>query len=283
MQKGDVVLRLLVPTDQQPSKTVQPRVGAFHNPSARPLARLLSQLLRFFSSRLDVGGEAKFHQRLPHFVEVVALVQAHPLRLFFRRGGTLYHYALDGLSHQLHVVAVSSIYSYSHRHTMSFSQYATLHPALTPVSRIGAGFFPRPTVLWSSPRPCSTTPTLYLSVHRTAALPLPTASGTPLLLPTAESGHERWNERTGRSGRGQPIGSRYAARRIWHRHIGDQAREVCRHRNDGCFDARARAAQALPTTHQIHGTLWWLRYPASASVFAVPLLLLIRSCFHYTT
>src|SRR6184192_2818817 len=111
-------------------------MGSFHHPSARPLARLLSQLLRFLSSRLNVGGEAKFHQRLSHFVVVIALVQAHPLRLFFRWGGTLYHYALNGGSHQLHVVAVSSIYRHTHRHTMPFGQYATLHPALASIRRI---------------------------------------------------------------------------------------------------------------------------------------------------
>src|SRR2546428_8750395 len=103
MQKAEVIVGLLVPADKQSTKAVEPGVGAFYHPSARPLARLLSQLLRFLSSRLDVSSEAELHQRLAHLIVVVPLVQAYSLRLFFRRSGSLHHNTLDGGSHQLHV------------------------------------------------------------------------------------------------------------------------------------------------------------------------------------
>src|SRR5215469_777288 len=104
MKKGQVVLGLFVPADEQATKAVHPRVHSFHHPTARFEPSLLFDGAGFFSAWADMGGKAEFAQEVAYLVVVIALVQAHPLWLLLCRLGTLDHDAPDRRAHQFHVM-----------------------------------------------------------------------------------------------------------------------------------------------------------------------------------
>jgi hypothetical protein len=200
-----------------------------------------------------MGRKAKLLQCRPHLVIVVAFIQAHPLRLLFCRRGSLHHYALHGGAHQFHIVTIGSVHHQPNRYPVTLRQQGAFHSRFAPVGRIGTGFFPRPVALWSSPRPCSTTPNQVPAIHQTVlsllallAL-LATVLGRHQLAPTLGSGRVRWTWDTNRSGSTLPIGSLYAARKRWRRHSADPPREAVHPRSGGDSHERAAKAEGQPT------------------------------------
>ena len=168
MEKGQVILRLLVPADKQPTKAIHPGMRPFHHPTTCFVPGLPLNGSGLFSSRTNMGGKAEFVQDVAHLLVVIALRQTHPLRLPFSCLGTLEDDALDGRSQQFHIVTLSSLNREANWHPMSLREQAAFDAILAPISRIGADFFPRPTALWSSPRPYSTTASQCHAVHQTA-------------------------------------------------------------------------------------------------------------------
>jgi hypothetical protein len=98
--------------------------------------------LSLFPAGTNVCGKAEFVQDVAHLVVVIALRQAHALRLLLSWLGTLDHDALDGWPHQFHIMALRSLDRQAKRHPMPLGKPAAFHAALAPVGGIGAGFFP---------------------------------------------------------------------------------------------------------------------------------------------
>src|SRR5205085_378916 len=170
MKKGQIVLRLFVPTDEQAAKAVHPRMRPFHYPTPRFEARFSLDGFGLLSSWANMGGKAELTQDIAHLVVVVAFVQAHPLRLLLAWLGTVDDDAFDGRSHQFHIVAIGALNRQTDWQTVPLGEQAAFHPALAPIGRIGAGFFPRPTGLWSSPRPLRAIASRCHTAHQTAAV-----------------------------------------------------------------------------------------------------------------
>src|SRR5215472_4195119 len=85
MEKGQVIFRLFVPTDEQAAKAVHPRMRPFHDPTPRFEARFSLDGFGLRSSWANMGGKTEFAQDVTHLVIVIALVQAHALRLLLGR------------------------------------------------------------------------------------------------------------------------------------------------------------------------------------------------------
>src|SRR5262245_21698694 len=81
MQETAIVDGLLVPANEQTAKAIEPRMRSLHYPAARFVPCFLLEGLGFFPTRADMGRKAKLRQDGTHLVVVIALVQAHPLRL----------------------------------------------------------------------------------------------------------------------------------------------------------------------------------------------------------
>src|SRR5258706_7635374 len=109
MEKGQIVFRLFVPTNQQTAKAIHPRMTPFHHPAPGLEASFSLDRLGFFSSWTNMGRKAELTQDVAYLVVVIALVQAHSLRLLLCRLWTLDHDALDRRSHQFHIVAIGSL------------------------------------------------------------------------------------------------------------------------------------------------------------------------------
>src|SRR5262245_10137527 len=110
MQKTQVIAHFLIPPNQHAPKTVHPTIRALYAPPPSFEPRLLLQSLGLFTSRPDVGRKAKLDQEVPHLLIVVAFVQAHPLGSVGARIGPLDRDARDGLTCQLEIIAIASVY-----------------------------------------------------------------------------------------------------------------------------------------------------------------------------
>lgn len=86
---------------------------------------------------------------------VVPFVQTHALRLVVCRLRAFNDDTLQSRAHQFHVMPIGAIDRQADGYAVSFGQQAALDAIFASVSRVGAGFFSRPTGLWSSHRPCS--------------------------------------------------------------------------------------------------------------------------------
>src|SRR3990172_8377102 len=130
MEHSDIVFNFLLPTDEQPTEAIHPRVSPLDNPSSRSIAWdvLFGRLL--FAPTANVRRIAVAVHQLAHRRVVVPLIQTHVLRLFRRWRRTLHRYRLDsGLGH-LHIVTVGTVDGQANGHTMSLGQHRPLHSLL---------------------------------------------------------------------------------------------------------------------------------------------------------
>ena len=89
--------------------------------------------------RLHVGREAELPDQIPDIVIVIALVQAHPLRLLGCRIGPLHRDALQRRLDQLLVVTIGPVDGQAHRHPGSLRHQAPLGAQLAPIRGILPG------------------------------------------------------------------------------------------------------------------------------------------------
>jgi len=75
MKTGEVITRLLRPTDQQAPKPVHPAVRALDDPTSSAKPRILADGLRFLPACPDMRSEAKLLDPLAYLLIIVALVE----------------------------------------------------------------------------------------------------------------------------------------------------------------------------------------------------------------
>src|SRR2546421_1465477 len=233
MEKGQIILRLFIPTHEQATKAVHPGVRSFHHPAPGFEPGFSLDGLGLFSSWANMGRKAECVQDVAHLLVVIALVQTHALRLLLARLRSLDHDALDGRAEQFHIMALGSLKRQAHWHSMALGQHAPFHPALAPIRGMGSAFFPRPTELSPWPRPYSTTSSRSLLSHQTAPVLLARVCGRLPLAPIPESDRAPSNGHTARSGPGPATDSQFSARRRLRRHSLDQVRAAVLPQSDG--------------------------------------------------
>src|SRR2546421_4604641 len=155
MEKGQIILRLFIPTHEEAAKAVHPGVRSFHHPPPCFEPSFSLDGLGLFSSWANMGRKAVFVQDVTHLLVVVALVQTHALRLLLGRLRSLDDDALDGRAEQFHIMAMGSLKHQANWHSMTLGQHAPFHPTLAPIRGIGSGFFFSPTKISTLHRPSS--------------------------------------------------------------------------------------------------------------------------------
>ena len=262
MQKGDVVVGALVPTDQDAPETVQPTMSPFHYPAPGFETSCSFDGLSLLASTADVGGEAELGQGAAHFGEVAAFIQAHTLGMLWAGCRSWHRQAVHRRPYQLHVVAVGPVHRQSHRQShrnaRGFSQQAALDAPLASVGGVGAGFPPRPGETWSWRRPGSANSSPDPSGHHSVPAPPATVPGTPQRQPIPESADGRWSPNRCPWRPRPSTGSPCAARRRCHWRKCGREPGAGRRRTDGCSHARGSGAPALPKAHRRSGKRrWW--------------------------
>src|SRR5262249_59636882 len=108
MEKGQVVLGLLLPTNQDPPKSVHPAMVPLAHPPPRSIPRLAGQRLGLFPPRPHMRRETKLLDQLPRILVVIALIQTQPLWLLGRGLRPLDRNAPERGLDELLVVAVGA-------------------------------------------------------------------------------------------------------------------------------------------------------------------------------
>src|SRR6266568_1344922 len=142
MKKPPEKRRLGLEANERPPQAVHPGMRSFHHPPPCLETSLPLDRLSLFPAWTNVGRKAEFAQDGTHLLVVIPFVQTHPLRMLFAWLRTVNDDAFDSRSHQLHIVALSSLNDEADRDAVPLGEQAAFHPALASVGRIGAGFFP---------------------------------------------------------------------------------------------------------------------------------------------
>jgi hypothetical protein len=175
MQHARVILRFLLPTNQNSTVSVHPTVCPFGHPAASLEPRGTPDQLRLLTARANMRREPKFPREVTDFVIVIPFVQAQVLRPVPRRPRSFHGNVFDRLPRKFEVVDVRAGHGQSHRNTVRLGEQTALGAGFGSIRRVGAGFSPRPAVPWSSPRPCSAKTSSTPSVRRTLPVRLATA------------------------------------------------------------------------------------------------------------
>src|ERR687895_772367 len=216
MQKPQIVACFLVPADQDASETIHPTLCALHHPPPGFDPGLLFEGLGLFPARPNVGGEAKLGQQIAHFVVVIALIQAHPLRGCRARLRPRDRDTLDGLSGHLEVITIGALDRQADRHATAVGEHAALGAELAAVGWVPAHLFPPQGGLWSWPHPSRAIPSQSPARHRRQAGRSSTMPGRDPPPSTLGSGDARncWSRYPSHAA--HSTGIRYGARRRWH-------------------------------------------------------------------
>src|SRR3954454_4023815 len=156
MEQGEIVGGPLGPADQDGAEAVEPGMGALDDPTPR-FGLDVTLGPGFLAAALQVQREAEFFGQGARLVIIEALIEAEMLRALPGRLGARHRNCLQGLAHQLVVVAVGAIDHHPEGYAAAVGQQRALDPAFAPVGRIAAGFFPRRAALCPSPRPAPAT------------------------------------------------------------------------------------------------------------------------------
>src|SRR5437763_10422533 len=100
MQHSQVVTSFLLPTDQDPPKSIEPAMGSLHLPAPRSIARYHAQFGGFFVPGFDMAYITQLFEQFSYSRRVVAFIQAKILRLFFTRFRAVYDDVAKGRFNQ---------------------------------------------------------------------------------------------------------------------------------------------------------------------------------------
>src|SRR5437588_6902034 len=126
MEHGDIVLRLLVPTNEDTAEAIHPTVRPLDYPAAGLVARAALDRLRLVRALGNVRRKAEFRHDLLRFCVVVPVIQAQALRRLGGWLGALYRNTLEGLADQLHIGAFGPVHRQPDRHALALDQQAAL-------------------------------------------------------------------------------------------------------------------------------------------------------------
>lgn len=143
-----IVVRLLLPPDQQAPKAIDPRVAALDDPSSRSVATIRSEFFGLFAPRFDVQRVGPATQESSSILVVVSFVAAEVLLPATRlRPGPAHGEVLEREFNERLVMRVCSRDGHRQRNAVSIRKKGTLGAALASVRRIWTDFFPRPAEL----------------------------------------------------------------------------------------------------------------------------------------
>src|SRR3954447_8237491 len=169
VKQGEVVGGFLGPADQDGTEAVEPGMGTLDDPAPRfGLDMALGP--GFLAAAAQMQREAEFLGQSARLVIVEPLVETEMLWAVRGWLGPGYRKGFEGLAHQLVVVAIGAVDHHPEGHAAPISQQRALDPALAPIGRIGAGFFPHRAAPCPSPRPAPAMSTQCLAArHRPTA------------------------------------------------------------------------------------------------------------------
>jgi hypothetical protein len=138
VEHGEVGVGPFLPADEDASEALEPGLRSLDDPATGAEASLAFERLRFLAARADVGGEAELCHELVDLGEVVALVQAEPLRPLRGGLGPLDRDRLDRGPAELEVVQIRAGRLDAERDALTLAEEAPFRPFLA----LSVGFGP---------------------------------------------------------------------------------------------------------------------------------------------
>ncbi len=249
MQHTRVILRFLLPTNQNATVSIHPTVCPFSHPAASLESRGTPDQLRLLTARANMRREPEFPRQVTHFVKVIPFVQTQVLRFLPRRPGSFHGNAFDRLPRKLEVVDVRPRHGQSHRNTVRFGEQASLGAGFGSIRRVWTGFSPRPAAPWSSPRPYSAKTSSTPSVRRTLPIRLAKVSGTRPPASILETADAPLNSNKSPWRSTHSIGSRFAPQKESRPSHPDHLAGADPAREGHCSHVPATTAPRTPKTH----------------------------------
>jgi len=260
MQQGDVVFRLLTPTDENAAKAIHPTVGSLHYPASQFGACPTFDCLGLLTTRTNVPCESELLKNVSHLIIVITFVHTDALPALRRGLRSFDGYAGECVAHHFHVVAVGAVDRQADGNAVCFDQQAAFDALLGAIGRVFACLFPPREVPWSCTHPCSARTSRCPSIHRRPSSHIPTSFEKLPLAPILENGHGPWSRDRSVWHPAPSIDTRFAARREWPPCRPGQASVACRRRSDGYLRAWGATLRWAPTnvrectTDQLHAT-----------------------------
>src|SRR5438128_6823461 len=215
MKHSDVVFDFLVPANENAPKPIHPTVRPFYHPAARFGAGISFEFLGFLAASANVSRETKLLNDFSNLIKVITFIHAHALLFSRCRLRGLDRHALDGGLDHFHIVAVGAVHGHAHRNPFGLDQQAAFDALLGAIGGVFPGLFPPRGELWSCSRPCSTTTSRCLGVHRRPANWPSTWSERRRLGAILGNGRAPWSPDKSGWHRGPSIGNRCEAQTKW--------------------------------------------------------------------
>lgn len=247
MNQSKVVLRFLLPTDQDTPEAIHPTVRSFRDPAACFEAHLMLDRLSFFAPRANMSGIGKFLHQRSDLTGIISLIQAHPLGPRPCRPRAGYRDTRKRRLDHFTVMTIGSGNRHANRDTVGFRQQTAFNAFLGPICRVGAGFFPRPAGPWSWPHPSTAKTNQSLSTRHSLPEPGPRVSERLRRASIPEIANEPCCSSKCLSRSKRSIGSRFATQRGCHPGPGGPGLAAGPRRNDAYWDASVAAARSFPT------------------------------------
>ena len=224
-----IVDGFLLPSDENPSETVQPRMTSLYDPATGTEARIRSKLLCLITTRLDVQRVAPPPDQISRVGVVVALVSAEVLSSTTGlRTRTSNRKALQSGFDQSHVMRVGARHRHGQRNAASIRKKGTLGPGFASIRGVAACFFPHPRKPSSSLRPGSANPNRFLPARRIPGELLSRAERTRLGSSSPENIDAKYSTNQSLLAL-HSTGSPFEGRRGCRRRLVVDRREACPH------------------------------------------------------
>ena len=250
MEHGDIVLRLLGPTDNDSTEPVHPTMSPFYHPAPRFPTCLSLYLLRLFSFWRNMCREAKLLGEFLDLIVGISFIETQILLFVCAGRGAFDRNAFQGFFDHFHVGTVGPVHGDTQRDAVAVDQQAAFGALLGPIGGVFPCLFPPRGVPWSCIHPYSAIPSQFPSNSHIPEVRSSTAPEIRRRPPTPEIDRGQWTLGRTSSRPGPSTGNRYAIRRKWRPCTPDRVCVADHRRNDAYSHAQAGGLRSRPRDHR---------------------------------
>src|SRR5215469_384853 len=139
MKKSQIILDFLLPADQEPTGTIEPRMRSFDYPTPRPMARNEELCLLFLPAIANMRQIGAALDLLARWCPIIPCIQTQMLRVLFGWIRTPDHEAIQRGTEQADVVPIGPINDEGQGNARPIRQETTLGSLLAAIGGIGSG------------------------------------------------------------------------------------------------------------------------------------------------
>ncbi len=219
-----------------------------HNPTPGFEAGFSFNSLCLLATRTNMSCITKLFNQLSNLARIITLIKTHTLSCSLCWLGAIHRNTFYRRFYHFAIMAIGAVNCQTNRHAGCFGEQTAFNAFFSPVSRVWAGFSPRPAGPLSWRHPSIATTSLSLSARHNPQEQAPRVSGIFRLWSTSETASEPYCSNKYPSHSGRSIDIRFAIQRRCRPLPCGPALWAFRRRNDGYSGVSATTAQFFPIT-----------------------------------